>query len=212
MTGHGNPTVRLQQAATATEAVVVADLRGYARGSAVFYDDRMVVADWVAVRVRRSVGPDFHLLARALTAPARFAAGAERTFRPWQLPVGDAMATLAAAPCSELYPVALAGCFDRGLGAYRLPAEAGAVRITFDPGAVRRHRPVFLVEGVAAGASSEVVCTADGSQLEPGVDYRWQEWPADADAVLVQLRHDATAPVTLELSCVPAAATVSLRK
>ena len=303
-----------------------ADLRGYARGSAVFYDDRMVVADWVAVRVRRSVGPDFDLLARALTASARFAAGAERTFRPWQLPVGDAMATLAAAPCSELYPVALAfplqvgatpwhliaalgglcnvdgaaparafgwqcprrltashdlrvaptvpgteygfwiactwlptadtaaaeaaalhlrdefqqpahlmphrgslvrfdarqerpaaqlalaGCFDRGLGAYRLLAEAGAVRITFDPGAVRRHRPVFLVEGVAAGASSEVVCTADGSQLEPGVDYRWQEWPAAAAAVLVQLRHDVTAPVTLELSCVPAAAAVSLRK
>ena len=104
-----------------------ADLRGYARGSAVFYDDRMVVADWVAVRVRRSVGPDFDLLARALTAPARFAAGAERTFRPWQLPVGDAMATLAAAPCSELYPVALAFPLQVGATPWHLIAALGGL-------------------------------------------------------------------------------------
>ena len=258
-----------------------ADLRGYARGSAAFYDDRIVVADWVAVRVRRSVGPDFDLLARALTGPARFAPGAERRFRPWRLPVGDAMATVAAAPCAELYPVALAfpvragaaaghliavvgglrnvagsapgrafgwqcprrltashdlrvaptvpgteygfwiacawlpgadtaaaeaaalrlraefrqparltpqrgalvradaaqeqpaarlalaGCFDRGLGAYRLRAEAGAVSFTFDPGTIPRHRPVFLIDGLADGL-------ADG----PGRGTRRRRWPA----------------------------------
>ena len=290
-----------------------ADLRGYARGSAVFYDDRFVVADWVAVRVRRSVGPDFDLLARALTGPARFAAGAERTFQPWKLPAGDTMATVAAGPCGELFPVALAfplragaaawhliaavgglcnvggaapgrafgwqcprrltashdlrvaptvpgteygfwiacawlptadraaaeaaalhlrdefqqparltprrgalvrsgatreqpaerlalaGCFDRGVGAYRLQAEAGTVRFTFDPGTIRRRRPVFAVEGLAPAAPATVACAADGRRLAPGVDYRWQAWPRGADAVLVQLLGDLTAPVTLEL-------------
>ena len=290
-----------------------ADLRGYARGSAVFYDDRIVVGDWVAVRVRRSVGPDFDLLARALTGPARFAAGAERTFRPWKLPAGAATATLAAGPCRELYPVALAfplrigsaawhliaavgglcnvggaapgrafgwrcprrltashdlrvaptvpgteygfwiactwlftadtaaaeaaalhlrdefrqpahlsphrgtlvrsdatqeqpaarlalaGCFDRSSGAYRLQAEAGAACFTFDPGAIRRHRPVFLVDGLAAAAPAAVACIADGRRLRSGTDYRWQAWPTGADAVLVQLRRDVTAPLTLEL-------------
>ena len=104
-----------------------ADLRGYARGSAVFYDDRIVVGDWVAVRVRRSVGPDFDLLARALTGPARFAAGAERTFRPWKLPAGAAMATLAAGPCRELYPVALAFPLRIGSAAWHLIAAVGGL-------------------------------------------------------------------------------------
>ena len=288
-----------------------ADLRGYARGSAAFYDDRIVVADWVAVRVRRSVGPDFDLLARALTGPARFAAGAERRFRPWRLPVGDAMATVAAAPCGELYPVALAfpvragaaaghliavvgglrnvagsapgrafgwqcprrltashdlrvaptvpgteygfwiacawlpaadtaaaeaaalqlraefrqparltpqrgalvrgdaareqpaarlalaGCFDRSLGAYRLQAAAGAVSVTFDPGPIRRHRPVFLIEGLG-DAPAALAGAAGGRRLAPGADYRWQAWPDGAAAVLVQLRRIVAAPVTLE--------------
>ena len=41
------------------------DVRGFARGSASFYDHRIVVADWVDVGVRRSVGPDFDVLARS---------------------------------------------------------------------------------------------------------------------------------------------------
>lgn len=291
------------------------DLRGYARGSAAFYDDRIVVADWVAVRVRRSVGPDFDLLARALTGAARFAPGAERRFRPWRLPVGDAMATVAAAPCGELYPVALAfpvragaaaghliavvgglrnvagaapgrafgwqcprrltashdlrvaptvpgteygfwiacawlpgadtaaaeaaalrlraefrqparltpqrgalvradaareqpaarlalaGCFDRGLGAYRLRAEAGAVSFTFDPGTIPRHRPVFLIKGLADGLGdvpAALAGAAGGRPLAPGADYRWQAWPDGGAAALVQLRRTVAAPVTLE--------------
>lgn len=293
-----------------------ADLRGYARGSAAFYDDRIVVADWVAVRVRRSVGPDFDLLARALTGPARFAPAAERRFRDWELPVGSAMATVAAAPCRDLFPaalafplrlggaawhliaavgglnnvggstparafgwqcqrrltashdlrvaptapgteygfwiactwlptadtgaaeaaalhlrdefqhparltphrgalvqraadreqpaalLALAGCFDRGLGAYRLQAEEGSVRFTFDPGPLPRHQPAFLVEGLApaAAAPAGVAASADGKPLASDADYRWQPWPSAADAaVLVQLRRNVTAPATLEL-------------
>lgn len=290
------------------------DVRGYARGSAAFYDDRIVVADWAAVRVRRSVGPDFDLLARAMTGPARFAAAAERRFRDWELPAGSAMATVAAAPCGDLFPaalafplslggaawhliaavgglhnvsgsapgrafgwqcprrltashdlrvaptapgteyafwiactwlptadtaaaeaaalhqrdefqhparltphhgalvqsapaqeqpaarLALAGCFDRGLGAYRLQAEAGSVRFTFDPGPIPRQRPAFLVEGLATAAPAEVFCSVDGKPLALGADYRWQPWPsADGAAVLLQLRRSVTAPVTLEL-------------
>ena len=291
-----------------------ADLRGYARGSAAFYDDRIVVADWVAVRVRRGVGPDFDLLARALTGPARIAPAAERRFRDWELPVGSAMATVAAAPCRDLFPaalafplrlggaawhliaavgglnnvggstparafgwqcprrltashdlrvapaapgteygfwiactwlptadtgaaeaaalnlrdefqhparltphrgalvqraadreqpaafLALAGCFDRGLGAYRLQAEVGCVRFTFDPGPHPRYQPAFLVEGLAPAPLAAVSCSADGKPLAPGADYRWQLWPSAATAaVLVQLRRNVTAPVTLEL-------------
>ena len=274
------------------------------------------MADWVAVRVRRSVGPDFDLLARALTGPARFAAAAERRFRDWELPVGSAMATVAAAPCRDLFPaamafplrlggaawhliaavgglnnvggstparafgwqcprrltashdlrvapttpgteygfwiactwlptadtgaaeaaalhlrdefqhparltphrgalvqratdreqpaalLALAGCFDRGLGAYRLQAEEGSVRFTFDPGPHPRHQPAFLVEGLAPAAAppAGVAASADGKPLAPGAGYRWQPWPSAANAaVLVQLRRNVTAPVTLEL-------------
>lgn len=290
------------------------DVRGYARGSAAFYDDRIVVADWAAVRVRRSVGPDFDLLARAMTGPARFASAAERRFRDWELPAGSAMAVVAAAPCRDLFPaalafplslggaawhliaavgglhnvsgsvparafgwqcprrltashnlrvaptapgteyafwiactwlpgadtdaaeaaalhlrdefqrparltphhgalvqcdpaheqpaerLALAGCFDRGLGAYRLQIEAGSVRFTFDPGPIPRRQPAFLVEGLATAEPAEVSCSADGKPLTPGADYRWQPWPsADEAAVLVQLRRNVAAPVTLEL-------------
>ena len=46
------------------------DVRGFARGTAAFYDHRIVIADWVDVGVRRSVGPDFDVLARALTTCA----------------------------------------------------------------------------------------------------------------------------------------------
>ena len=295
-----------------------ADLRGYARGSAVCYDDRIVVGDWAAVRVRRSVGPDFDLLGRALTGPARFATGTERTFRPWHLPADGTMATLAAGPCSDLYPVALAfpvrvgsaawyliaalgglrnvggtapgrafgwqcprgltashdlrvaptvpgteygfwialswlhttdsaaaeaaaldlrdefqhpalltplrgsvvrmepareqpaallalaDCFDRSMGAYRVQAEAGAAHFRFDPHGIRRQRPVFLVGGLATGAPHQVACISDGQALARGADYRCQGWPEAArggagDAVLVQLRRDLTEPVTVEL-------------
>ena len=83
------------------------DLRGYARGHAAFYDDRIVVADWAAVRVRRSVGPDFDLLARALTGAARFAAADTRTFVAWELSDEGLTTTLRSGPCAGLYPAAL---------------------------------------------------------------------------------------------------------
>ena len=83
------------------------DLRGYARGHAAFYDHRVVVADWAAVRVRRSVGPDFDLLARALTGVARFAAADTRTFAAWELSDDGLMTMLRSGPCPGLYPAAL---------------------------------------------------------------------------------------------------------
>ena len=239
-----------------------ADLRGWARGHAVCYDDRLVVADWAAVRVRRSVGPDFDLLARAMTGPARFAAGDTGAFAAWELPGDGLMGTLTAGSRARLYPAALvfplraagsawhliaavgslghaggdatgrvfgwrcprgltashdlrvaptepgveygfwiavswlasadtgaaeaaalrlrdqfqsparlaaqrgallepddtreqpadhaalAGCFDRSLGAYRLQADGGRVRFTFDPVGISRHEPAFLVSGL----------------------------------------------------------------
>ena len=299
------------------------DLRGYAHGHAAFYDDRVVAADWAAVRVRRSVGPDFDLLARALTGAARFAAADTRTFTAWELADEGPMTTLRSGPCAGLYPAALvfplrvrdadwhlmaavgglnhvggdqpgqvfgwrcprgltashdlrvaptvpgveygfwialswlatadthraeaaalrlrddfqspalvtpthgavvaadakreqpadlltlAGCFDRGIGAYRLRAAAGRVRFVFDPGQGRRERPVLLVSGLGGGGADRaeaeasaydaVACTVDDVPLAVSADFRWQPWPAP-DGVLVQLRRTVTAPLTVEIS------------
>ncbi|MDE0026347.1 MAG: hypothetical protein OXP69_18210 [Spirochaetaceae bacterium] len=308
-----------------------ADVRGYARGHAVCYDDRLVVADWAAVRVRRSVGPDFDLLGRAMSGPARIAAAGESAFTVWELPANGLTATLSAGACARLYPAALvfplrvagaawhlvaalgglnhvggeapgrvlgwrcprgltashglrvaptvpgveygfwiavtwlatadtgaaeaaalllrdqfqvparltayrgallgadaareqpadraalAGGFDRAIGAYRLQAAAGQSRFTFDPGPVARAHPAFLISGpgrrrdedagvagdtcaaaAAAGRTEAVVCIVDGARLTAGPDFRWQWWPAPA-GVLVQLRRTVTAPVTVEI-------------
>ena len=311
-----------------------ADVRGYARGHAVCYDDRLVVADWAAVRVRRSVGPDFDLLARAMSGPARIAAADTHQFTAWELPADGPMATLAAGACERLFPAALvfplrvagaawhlvaalgglghvggetagrvfgwrcprgltashdlrvaptapgveygfwivlswlatadtgaaeaaavllrdqfqaparltahhgvllaadagreqpadrtalAGCFDRGLGAYRMQAAAGRVRFSFDPGPTARRQPAFVVAGLAAprgnggarrdaraataeaAANTPISCAVDDVPLAAGSDYRWQWWPAPA-GVLVQLRRTVTAPVTVEISSGP---------
>lgn len=309
-----------------------ADVRGYARGHAVCYDDRLVVADWAAVRVRRSVGPDFDLLGRAMSGAARIAAAGERAFTAWELPADGLMATLVAGLCARIYPAALvfpmrvagaawhlvaalgglshvggeapgrvlgwrcprgltasyglrvaptvpgveygfwiavswlatadtgtaeaaalllrdqfqvparltahrgavlvadasreqpadraalAGCYDRAIGAYRLQAVAGQSRFTFDPGPVARAHPVFLVSGpgrrrgqdagvaggpgaadAAAGMTEAVACVVDDAPLTAGPDFRWQRWPAPA-GVLVQLRRTVAAPVTVEIS------------
>ena len=314
-----------------------ADVRGYARGHAVCYDAHLVVADWAAVRVRRSVGPDFDLLARAMSGAARFAAADTCTFAAWKLPADGLMGMLLTGACGRLFPAALVfplrvagaawhlvaalgglshvggevpgrvfgwrcprgltasydlrvaptepgveygfwialswlatadtraaeaaalhlreqfrtpaavtarcgaadaadavreqpadahaltGCFDRGLGAYRLQAEAGRVRFAFDPGAISRHRPVFLVTSLgsladddagaaveavrggaratatsAPGAGVQVTCAVDDVPLTAGRDFRWQPWPSP-EGVLVQLRRTVAAPLTVEI-------------
>ncbi len=305
-----------------------ADLRGYARGHVVCYDDRLVVADLAAVRVRRSVGPDFDLLGRAMTGPARFAGAETRAFTAWELPDDGLMTTLLTGACARLYPaalvfplrvagtawhlvaalgglshvgggtsarvfgwrcprgltashdlrvaptvpgveygfwiavswlatadtgaaeaaalllrdqfhtparltahcgtllaadpgreqpadqVALAGCFDRAIGAYRLWAAAGRARFTFDPGPVARDRPVFLIGGPGCSSAADEVPGAadadagtadavarvavDGTPLAAGTGFRCQRWPAPA-GMLVQLRRTVTAPVTVEI-------------
>ena len=104
----------------------------------------------------------------------------------------------------------LAGCFDRGIGAYRLQAEAGRVRFVFDPGRVSRERPAFLVSGLGGAAGADradadasaydaVACTADDVPLAAPADFRWQPWPAP-EGVLVQLHRTVAAPVTVEIS------------
>ena len=326
------------------------DVRGYAHGTAALYHDRIVISDWVAVRVRRSVGPDFDLLARALSAPARVALGSGRSFVPWELDRDGRVAELTAAGGRHYYPVtlvfplqvrgtrwhliavvgglrnaggltpgravgwqcprgltashgvrvaptvpgteyghwiavswlatadtaaaeaaaralrdefqipatltaqhgslaqhdpkreqpaaalALEGSFDRALGAYRVALDGAAARFTFDPGDLRRRRPVFIVDaagapgapgaadtaagnpsstggsvvsgaraGSAAGdptaAGATLTCSIDGQPQRYGSDYLYQRWPAGAGASghALQLLHDLTQPVTVEL-------------
>ena len=305
-----------------------ADVRGYARGHAVCYDDRLVVADWAAVRVRRSVGPDFDLLGRAMSAPARFAAADTRAFTAWELPADGVMSTLLAGASGRLFPaalvfplrvagaawhlvaalgglghvggavpgrvfgwrcprgltashdlrvaptepgveygfwialswlatadtgaaeaaalhlreefmsparvapihgalvaadatreqpadaVALDGCYDRALGAYRLQAAARRIRFTFDPGTISRPQPAFLVTSlaslagsggapacttaVAPAAGTPVTCAVDNVPLTAGRDFHWQPWPAP-EGMLVRLRRTVAAPMTVEI-------------
>ena len=57
--------------------------------------------------------------------------------------------------------VALAGCFDRAVGAYRVQAVDGQTRFTFDPGTIARARPVFLMGGPDID-HPDAACVHDG--------------------------------------------------
>lgn len=81
------------------------DVRGCARGHAVFYPDRIVLADAVLTWVRRSVGPDFDLLGRLLSGPARLALAGERGFREWDLPAEGRHVPIRTPRSTPTYPV-----------------------------------------------------------------------------------------------------------
>ena len=154
-----------------------ADVRGYARGHAVCYDDRLVVADWAAVRVRRSVGPDFDLLGRAMTGPARLAAAAERAFTAWELPANGLMATLVDGTCARLYPAALVFPLRVAGAAWHLVAALGGL------GHVGGEAPARALgwrcpRGLTASFGLRVAPTV------PGVEYGFWialSWLATAD-------------------------------
>ena len=101
------------------------DIRGRAHGLASFYPDRIVLADYVLPWVRRSVGPDFDLLARRMKGPARIALGSDTTFREWVLPATGVENALKAQTCGNAYPVAAAFPFNLGGQTWWLKAVIG---------------------------------------------------------------------------------------
>ncbi len=172
-----------------------ADLRGYARGHAVCYDHRLVVADWAAVRVRRSVGPDFDLLGRAMSGAARFAAADTRAFTAWELPADGLMATLFTGACARLYPAALVFPLRVAGAAWHLIAAVGGLSQVGGqvPGRVFGWR---CPRGLTASHDLRVAPT------EPGVEYGFWiavSWLASADtsaaqAAALRLRDEFESP------------------
>ena len=159
-----------------------ADVRGYARGHAVCYDDRLVVADWAAVRVRRSVGPDFDLLGRAMSGAARIAAAEESSFAAWELPAGGLTATLAAGACARLYPAALVFPLRVAGAAWHLVAALGGLSHVGGaaPGRVLGWR---CPRGLTASYGLRVAPTV------PGVEYGFWiavSWLATADTAAAE--------------------------
>ena len=160
-----------------------ADLRGYARGHAVCYDHRLVVADWAAVRVRRSVGPDFDLLGRAMSGAARFAAADTRAFTAWELPADGLMTTLFTGACARLYPAALVFPLRVAGAAWHLIAAVGGLSQVGGavPGRVFGWR---CPRGLTASHDLRVAPT------EPGVEYGFWiavSWLASADTSAAQV-------------------------
>lgn len=90
------------------------DVRGWSHGLASFYPDRIVLADYVVPWVRRSVGPDFDLLAGIMNGPARVAPAGKTEFHEWTLPDDGKVVALPLKTCQEAYP--LAAAFPYSLG------------------------------------------------------------------------------------------------
>ena len=190
-----------------------ADLRGYARGHAVCYDDRLVVADWAAVRVRRSVGPDFDLLGRAMSGPARFAAAETRAFTAWELPADGLMSTLLTGACARLYPAALVFPLRVAGAAWHLIAALGGLSHVGGevPGRVFGWR---CPRGLTASHDLRVAPT------EPGVEYGFWiavSWLATADtrraeAAALRLRDEFQIPAAVAVRCGCAAAADAARE
>ena len=174
------------------------DVRGYAHGTAAFYHDRIVVSDWVAVRVRRSVGPDFDLLARALTAPARVALGSGRTFVPWELDGDGLVAELTAASGRQYYPVALVFPLQVQGTRWHLIAVVGGLRNVGGPTpgrAVGWQCP----RGLTASHGVRVAATVPGTEYGHWIAVSWLATAdtAAAEAAARALRAEFQHPATL---------------
>ena len=100
--------------------------------------------------------------------------------------------------------LALDGCFDRGLGAYRLAAKSGRVLFRFDPRGGPRDRPTFLITGLDVGA--DVCCWVNGARAASD-DARLQPCPADGLApdggLLMQLRRAITHSTLIDVRAAP---------
>ncbi len=182
------------------------DVRGYARGTAAFFAERIVISDWVAVRVRRSVGPDFDLLGRALTAPARVALGSGRTFAAWELDGSGRVAELAAAdgrhyyPFTLVFPLAVAGT------AWHLIAVVGGLQHAggLVPG---RALGWQCPHGLTASHGMRVTPTVPGTEYGHWIAVSWlptaDTGAAEAAALALRDEFEQPASLTVERGALP---------
>ncbi|MBN1555331.1 MAG: hypothetical protein JXA11_11340 [Phycisphaerae bacterium] len=103
------------------------DVRGWSHGLASFYPDKIVLADYVVPWVRRSVGPDFDLLAGILDGPAKIAPAGKTEFLDWSLPEDGQFAPLPLKTCRETFPLAAAFPFRLGEETWWLIAVIGSL-------------------------------------------------------------------------------------
>ncbi len=175
------------------------DVRGRAHGLASFFQDRIVLADYVLPWVRRSVGPDFDLLARKMTGRARIALGGQREFQDWTLPQSGVANALKVETCGKAYPVAAAFPFDLGGQTWWLKAVVGnLLHVANDaPASMFAWR---CPHGLTASHDFRIApCT-------PGIEYgfsllvTWQQSnnPAEVEADLLELRDDWYCPMNVE--------------
>ncbi|MBN1943283.1 MAG: hypothetical protein JW849_08320 [Phycisphaerae bacterium] len=101
------------------------DVRGWSHGLASFYPDRIVIADYVTPWVRRSVGPDFDLLASVMNGPAKIAPAGKTEFLDWTLPADGSTKALPFKTCQEAFPLAAAFPYSLGGKTWWLIAVIG---------------------------------------------------------------------------------------
>ena len=171
------------------------DIRGVARGQVNFYPDRIVIADEVLTWVRRTVGPDFDLLGRIMSGPARVALAGERFFRPWTLPItGD---TQRMHHKAMPFPVAAAFPFDLGGSKWWLLAVID-LRYPAD-----RDLPTSLFawqcpRGLTASHDFRVSPTTPGIEYAYSILVSWCCGEDDPEQEVLNLRDDWTVPMGVE--------------
>ena len=149
------------------------DVRGRAHGTACFYPDRIVLADFVLPWVRRSVGPDFDMFAGAMNGPARVALATDRQLQEWVLPDDGASNVLPGRRCDQMYPVAVAFPLSLGGEQWYLKAVIGnLLHVAGDaPGRMFAWR---CLRGLTASHDFRVAPSTPGVEYGFSILVTWQ--------------------------------------
>jgi hypothetical protein len=175
------------------------DVRGYARGQASFYSDKIVLADYVLCRVRRSVGPDIDLLSRVLSGPARIATRHDPVFQDWILPQEGSSQPLKSLPCGQAYPLAIIFPLRLGNQSWWLKVVLGnllnveGTRLASIFGWVCPHR-------LTASHDFRVAPTEPGTEYGFSILLSWQrsETPQEVEQDVLNLLEDWYRPVQIK--------------
>jgi len=175
------------------------DVRGFARGSAIFYPDRIIIDDTVLNWVQRTVGPDIDVLGRLMTGSARVAFGQDKAFEQWQLPADGHAVFPPKNESGELFPILMA--LPMGLGNQTWWLKA----------LITLRRPASgLSSGHVVGWQCPFGLTASYNirvaQPKPGLEYAytivvcWQHCDdhLQVEQDLLNLRDDWMAPMAIE--------------
>lgn len=175
------------------------DVRGWARGTAYFYPQRIVLADYVLTLVCRSDGPDFDLLGRVVNGHARLALGNTRTFMEWALSPQGTFNHLGQQTCGQAYPLAVVFPLDLGGQQWFLKAVIGSLlNVDGDhPAGIFAWR---CPRGLTASHDFRAGPTIPGREYGFSIVTEWQRGDdiAAAQADTLNLRDDWYQPMAVE--------------